>query len=117
MTELILWAYTNKEISELKPEFERIFNEELTRDYENVWEWIWNGQTADNQINISREHNMNTGDYAKPLRIRLKWNTNNIDKNKVITDIQSIVRTKLYIGQILDSGRKENDYLTNEIRG
>lgn len=38
---LTMWTYSNKEISDLELEFEKVFNVNLFRDYENVWEWIW----------------------------------------------------------------------------
>jgi len=54
----------------LKPKLERTLEVELSRDYENVWEWIWNKNRSDRiDFNISREHYWKTGEYDKPLRI------------------------------------------------
>ena len=52
-SELSVWTFSDKEISELKPEFEKEFETNLMRDYENDWEWIWNGSQPENKINIS----------------------------------------------------------------
>lgn len=64
------WTFSNEEITDLKPKFENILKVEMSRDYENVWEWIWNKSRIDKiDFNISREHNWKTGEYNKPLRI------------------------------------------------
>ena len=71
------WIYLKKELFDLQPDFEKIFGvNNLYRDYENVWEWL---ESADNNesiyLNISRPHNWDTGDYDKPILIRVESNT------------------------------------------
>jgi len=115
MNTLTIWAYVEQEISDLKPMFEDVFNVRLTRDYENVWEWIWNGNDSKNQINISREHNMKSGDYNKPLRIKLNWENQKIEKEVIIKQLQTILKTQLLIGEIENIGRENSDYIIQEI--
>lgn len=115
MTELKIWTYTNKEISELQPEFEQFFGVKLIRDYENIWEWIWNGSNVNDKINISREHNMKTGEHEKPLRIVLSWKSEMLNKEELTNEIQSILKTTLFIGEIMNSGREKEDYVTKQI--
>lgn len=43
MKQLIMWAYSKRELSEFKLGFEDAFKIQLIRDCENVWEWLWNG--------------------------------------------------------------------------
>jgi len=113
---LTIWTFTSKEIGDLKFDFEKIFGEELNRDYENIWEWIWNGPTSENKINISREHNMKYGEYEKPLRIILDWQSKEIYRTEIIGKIQAVLRTKIFIGKITNSGRNKDDYIIKEIK-
>ena len=115
MTDLNIWTYCNKEISELLPKFDQIFGIKLIRDYENIWEWIWNGSNANDKINISREHNMKTGEYDKPLRIVLSWKSEILNQEELIHKIQSILKTPLFIGEIINSGREKEEYVTKQI--
>lgn len=113
---LTMWTYSNKEISDLELEFEKVFNVNLFRDYENVWEWIWNGPATENKINISREHNMSTGIYEKPLRIILNWQSKEINRDETIRKLQAVLKTKIFIGEIRNSGRNNEDYIITETR-
>jgi len=105
MINLSFWTYCEKEISDLKPEFEKAFGINLIRDYENVWEWIWNGHQQENKINISREHNWKTGEYSKPLRIHFQWSSNEIEETEFIQRTQRIVKSDIYFGTFSEDGR------------
>lgn len=115
MNKITIWTYTKKEISDLKLDFENEFQTNLIRDYENVWEWIWNGNEVEQQINISREHNYEAGEHNKPLRIVLNWNSGKLTKYSMIKKVQSILKTDLYIGEIKKAGRNKEDYQISEI--
>ncbi len=110
LIELSAWTFSNREITDLKPEFESEFNIKLTGDYENDWEWIWNGNQSINKINVSREHNWKTGEYSKPLRIDIKWNIAEFQREELIEKIQNILKSDLHFGIISNRGIKLEDY-------
>jgi hypothetical protein len=110
LIELSAWTFSNREITDLKPEFESEFNIKLTRDYENDWEWIWNGNQSINKINVSREHNWKTGKYSKPLRIDIKWNIAEFQREELIEKIQNILKSDLHFGIISNRGINLEDY-------
>ena len=114
MNQISIWAYTTKEIKDLKSEFEEQFRIPLQRDYENVWEWIWNGPKAKQRLIISRQHNFQTGIHDKPLRITLSYDLGEIDKGNVVSLVQSILKTNLYIGDITNDGLADSDYKVME---
>jgi len=110
LREISMWTYSEKEIRELQPEFEAVFNTKLIRDYENDWEWIWNGEEPKNKINISREHNWSTGEFSKPLRINISWNPIETEQRTIIEKIQSVVKSDLHFGKISNRGINIDDY-------
>ena len=109
-SELSAWTFSDKEISELKPEFEKEFQTNLIRDYENDWEWIWNGSQPENKINISREHNWKTGESSKPLRINITWNISELQRDEIISKVQKVLKSDLHFGTISNRGINLEDY-------
>lgn len=114
MNEINFWTYSKREISDLKPEFENEFQVKLIRDYENVWEWIWNGNQPNKKINISREHNYKTGEYSKPLRIKISWNNSELQSDEITAKIQRILKSDLFIGTIQNRGINLEDYIVSK---
>jgi len=110
LREISMWTYSKREILDLKPEFEIAFKTKLIRDYENDWEWIWNGEEPINKINISREHNWKTGEYSKPIRINISWNPNQSDENTIIEKVQNVMKSDLHFGTISNRGINKEDY-------
>ena len=93
--------------------FEEVLNIELIRDYENVWEWIWNKNRDDLvDFNISREHNWKTGEYDKPLRIIIssKSKINDEELTKYCMQIIEVVKSDLYKGDYSLADREINNY-------
>lgn len=109
-TELSIWAFSDEEIIELKSKFEREFEINLIRDYENDWEWIWNGNQPENKVNISRLHNWQTGEFSKPLRINITWNICELQKEEIICKVQKVLKSDLHIGTITNRGINLEDY-------
>jgi hypothetical protein len=109
-TELTVWTFSDKEIGELKPIFEQEFEINLIRDYENDWEWIWNGSQPKNKINISREHNWKTGEFSKPLRIKLTWDISELQRDELLDKIQKVLKSDLHFGTISNRGINLEDY-------
>ena len=109
-SELSAWTFSNKEINELKPEFEKEFETNLIRDYENDWEWIWNGSQPENKINISREHNWKTGEFSKPLRINITWSISELQRDEIIRKVQKVLKSDLHFGTISNRGINLEDY-------
>lgn len=107
------WTFSNEEITHLKPKFEKILEVELLRDYENVWEWIWNKNRSDRiDFNISREHNWKTGEFNKPLRIIIS-SENEIPKyeiEKYCSRIILIVKSDFHKGEFSLSDYKLENY-------
>lgn len=109
-SEISMWTYSKQEISELKPKFEKAFNIKLIHDSENDWEWIWNGSQSANKINISREHNRTTGELSKPLRVNISWESNEIDKERIIRKVQKVLKSNIHFGTIANRGINHEDY-------
>ena len=121
MNYLTLWCYLDDEIVDLKSRFEKAFrSDELMRDYENDWEWIYGFSDLNNcMINISREHNMKNGLKEKPLRIRIETVNDLTDEllNETISAIQTEFKATVYFGTIEGRGTKMNEYLVeNEFK-
>jgi hypothetical protein len=112
------WTFTKEEISDLQPKFEQNLKIIFSRDYENVWEWIWNQNRNDEiDFNISREHNWESGEYSKPLRIIISSNKE-IDEdqlNRFCSIIIDIIRSDLQRGDFSLSDRELNKYKLIEI--
>lgn len=118
MNYLIVWCYLDNEISDLKPRFEKAFkSEELMRDYENDWEWIYGFSELNNsQINISREHNMKHGLRNKPIRIRIETVNDLTEElyNQTVEILQKEFKTTVYRGKIEGRGIKINEYIVEQ---
>ena len=87
---------------------------ELSRDYENVWEWIWNKRRDDRiDFNISREHNGKTGEYYKPLRIIIssKRQLEEYEIEKYQCRIVLLIESDLYKGEFSLSDREINSHV------
>jgi hypothetical protein len=112
------WTFTKEEISDLQPKFEQNLKIIFSRDYENVWEWIWNQNRNDEiDFNISREHDWESGEYSKPLRIIISSNKE-IDEdqlNRFCSIIIDIIRSDLQRGDFSLSDRELNKYKLIEI--
>ena len=87
LRKITFWTYSKREISDLIKPFSELFNSsDLTRDYENVWEWI-EGSSSElkSKINISREHDWEKGKYDKPLILTFDYK--GFNKNKIVDNI------------------------------
>ena len=92
LRKLTFWTYSEKELSDLtKPLSELLDSKDLTRDYENVWEWI-EGSSSElkSKINVSREHDWEKGEYEKPLI--LSFDYQGFNKNKTVEKIGKRLR-------------------------
>lgn len=110
-----MWTFSKEEINDLKPKFEKEFNIKLIHDSENDWEWIWNSEESKNKINISREHNWETGELSKPLRINIIWGSNELNKDQIIRKVQNVLKSDMYFGIISSRGINIEDYKINKI--
>ena len=115
LIEISMWTYSKEEICDLKPKFEKEFNIKLSHDAENDWEWIWNGVESKNKINISREHNWETGELSKPLRINISWGSSELSKERIIEKVQDILKADMHFGTISNRGINIEDYTINKI--
>ncbi|HRI34127.1 MAG TPA: hypothetical protein PLD02_10250 [Saprospiraceae bacterium] len=111
------WTFSREEISNLKPMFEQQLGIELVRDYENIWEWIWNLKNNDEiEFNISREHNWAKGDYDKPLRIIISSDKKIEDPElkKLYSNLLEIIKSDLYRGEFSLGDRELKSYYLYE---
>lgn len=111
------WTFSREEISSLKPMLEHQLGIELVRDYENLWEWIWNLKNNDEiEFNISREHNWETGEYDKPLRIIISSDKKIEDPElkKIYSILIEIVKSDLYRGEFSLGDRELKSYYLYE---
>ncbi len=98
------WIYLERELSELLPEFKKIFGvNNLYYDYENVWEWIESkNENSKYYLNISRSHDWNKGDYDKPIMIKIKSNSNKkLNEEEIAKMIKEKFRCDVFVGEIL----------------
>ena len=109
------WVFINKEILELKSEFEKEFSINLIRDYENDWEWICNDLNKDIEINISRQHNWETGEFLKPLRIHITLKNSELQIEDLIKKTQNVLKSDLFFGDISNRGISLDDYKATRI--
>ena len=93
------WAYLPKELNDLIIVFGQIFEvDNLYHDYEDKWEWLEGVSTKFNgTINIRREHNWESGNYIKPIKISIttpqKLSQETIDSicNQLFTELNFVV--------------------------
>ncbi len=99
------WVYLKKELSDLQPDFEKIFGvNNLYRDYENVWEWLESvDRQSDLYVNISRPHNWSKGEYDTPIKMIVESN-NGVELNEAefARRIKKQLKCDVYAGEILD---------------
>lgn len=114
-SEISMWTYTKDEIIDLKPKFEKEFDVKLIHDYENDWEWIWNGEESKTKVNISREHNWESGELSKPLRIIISWESSELSEDQIIRKVQNVLSFDMYFGTISGRGINIEDYIVNKI--
>lgn len=101
----------------LKSELEETLRIELERDYENLWEWVWNLKRTDEiEFNFSREHNWKTGEYDKPLRIIISTfvELDKKTKTNILNSILSVIKNDIYEGEFNLAMRELKEY--KEIR-
>jgi hypothetical protein len=94
------WTYIDKEIAELQTDFEELFDGlKLFRDYEDTWEWL-EGKTVDDnfEINISRQHNWETGEYEKELVMIVKTELEEI-QDKLGSELKDKLGSIIYFGE------------------
>lgn len=111
------WIYLERELSNLQPEFERIFKvDNLYHDYENIWEWL---ESKDRNslyyLNISRPHDWNKGIYDKPILIKVESNEGKqLDESIIARMIRDELRCDVFAGEI--SGDENDGSQSIEIR-
>ena len=111
------WTFCKVELTNLKSELEETLRIELERDYENLWEWVWNLKRTDEiEFNFSREHNWKTGEYDKPLRIIISTfvELDKKTKTNILNSILSVIKNDIYEGEFNLAMRELNEY--KEIR-
>ena len=97
------WIYLERELSDLILDFETIFGiDNLYRDYENVWEWITSSDTAATyDLNISRTHNWEKGNYDKPIIIIVKSeDRDSMNEVEIALRIKHHFKCDVYAGEI-----------------
>jgi len=75
MVHIQYWIHIEQELSDLMKSFGSVFQvDNFEFDSENVWEWIEGySQPLNAEINITREHQEDKGEYNKPMQIRIKF--------------------------------------------
>jgi hypothetical protein len=99
--------YIEQELSDLMESFGAVFQvSDFELDAENVWEWIeGKSQSLQAEINITREHTWDKGEYSKPLQIRIKFTVQNQIQDELINTLGKKIckqfNTDVIYGKIL----------------
>lgn len=75
---------------------------DVSRDYENVWEWIESSKSEQMHVNISRPHNWKTGDYDVPVIVRVSGPPDRLADELFFGYAQQIanrLRTDVWVGR------------------
>jgi len=114
MVHIEYWLYIEQELSDLMEPFGSIFQvNDFDIDAENVWEWIeGNSASLQAEINITREHNCDKGEYSKPLQIRIKFTAQNEIEDELINTLGNKISEQLNTDVIYGKIRyiKGNEY-------
>jgi hypothetical protein len=86
---------------------------DFCRDYENVWEWIEGDGPGGWQVNISRPHNLESGDYDVPVVVRISGPINRLTCEFLAERGQRLanrLQTEVWIGNVLKNDKSERNY-------
>lgn len=112
------WIYLDKELVELKPDFEKLFGvENLYHDYENVWEWIESAdRNSEIYLNISRTHDGISGDYDKPIMIKIEaHDALQLNEWEIAMKVKEHINCEVFAGEI-HADQDDNPVILEERR-